>query len=175
MGDVARVPLTRGQFSLIDAGDAPAVAGLYWRALWNRDTRTYYAAAWQGSHRRLILLHRLLLDAPAGVQVDHANHDTLNNRRTNIRLATRSQNARNRRRRADNTSGYVAVTLQGGRWRARVRIDGTDVSLGLFDTPEQAARTRDDWIRAHCPTTEFEVFNFARPGERGIDTMRETA
>jgi hypothetical protein len=86
-----------------------------------------------GKHRR-VYLHRVLMDAPKGLEVDHANLRTLDNRRVNLRLATRSQNMANGRVRTNNTSGAVGVSwhAQAKKWRAYLRIDGKLVNLGLF-------------------------------------------
>ncbi len=77
--------------------------------------------------------------------VDHRDGDGLNCRRANVRKATPSLNAHNRKMRADNTSGYMGVSLQAntGRWRAAL----DKKTIGEFDTAEEANEAR---LAAEC-------------------------
>jgi HNH endonuclease/AP2 domain len=72
--------------------------------------------------------------------IDHRDGDPTNNRWSNLRRATASQNGANSRRPRDNSSGYKGVFLcrGSGRWRARVGKGGRKIHLGTFDTPEAA-------------------------------------
>jgi HNH endonuclease/AP2 domain len=73
-------------------------------------------------------------------QIDHRDLDRANNRWDNLRRATLSQNAANRRRQRNNTSGFKGAHLHGksGRWRAVIRKDGRGYYLGSFTTPRAA-------------------------------------
>ena len=106
-------------------------------------------------------MHRLILDAPDGAQVDHIDHDSLNNQRSNLRLCTCSENQRNRRGRPkNNTSGYIGVAWyrRCGRWGSQIWVNGKDHWLGLFDDPAEAARVRD--AAAKRLHGEFATLNF---------------
>jgi hypothetical protein len=72
--------------------------------------------------------------------IDHRDGDSTNNRWSNLRRATHSQNSANRRRTRHNTSGHKGVRLcrGSGRWQALIRKDGQQVCLGTYDTPEAA-------------------------------------
>ncbi len=84
-----RIPLTRGQFALVDDEDLPLVLGQRWYA--NRSsTGQYYAINGQR-----LGMHRLITNCPKGLEVDHINHDTLDNRRSNLRVCTHKENMRN--------------------------------------------------------------------------------
>lgn len=139
-GDVAHVHLTRGFISIIDAADAPLIEGHNWTA--NVLMGKLYAGRTErGVTRRLVLMHRLIIGAQTGVQVDHKDGDGLNNRRSNLRLATYEQNMRNKGLTAANTSGLKGVhqIKSSGRWRSIIRIGGGKrVSLGVFPTKEEA-------------------------------------
>lgn len=89
------MPLTRGQRSTIDNSDVVLVAGISWQATPNR-LGGYYAKSSMG------LLHRIVINAPPEYEVDHINHDTLDNRRINLRLVTHKGNMEN---------GKYALTL----------------------------------------------------------------
>jgi hypothetical protein len=92
-----------------------------------------------------LLMHRFILNAPRALEVDHANMNGLDNRRSNIRLCTRVQNIANYKVSSVNTSGFKGVIKETSKlrprpWRARIRIDGKLMSLGYFNTPAEAAK-----------------------------------
>lgn len=87
-------------------------------------------------------MHRFILDAPSGVEVDHRNGDPLDNRRENLRLATTSQNQMNARKCSTPTSSiYKGVHWEPDRskWGARIKADGKYLRLGRFNDEAEAA------------------------------------
>lgn len=70
--------------------------------------------------------------------IDHENRDITDNRFSNLRLSSISQNAGNMKRRADNSSGFKGVERKRNKFSARIRHEGVRHSLGVFDTPEEA-------------------------------------
>lgn len=110
---------------------------------WYIDAYGYaYASLARGSSGRKgrnIGMHRLVTNAPDGVEVDHINRDGLDNRVVNLRLCTHMENMRNRRARYDNAYGLKGVTrLRSGRFEAQIGCDGKNHKLGQFTTPEDA-------------------------------------
>ena len=83
--------------------------------------------------------------------IDHIDGDRLNNRFTNLRAATKSENSANMRIRSSNTTGIKGVgALPNGRFRARIMVNFKQVHLGRFDTLEEAAKARfDAAVRLH--------------------------
>lgn len=77
-------------------------------------------------------------------EIDHINGDPRDNRLANLRLATRSQNLANKKRSSKNTSGFKGVdrVVSRGKWRARIKVDGTDLHLGLFSARADAVAAR---------------------------------
>jgi hypothetical protein len=135
------IPLTRGYVALVDDEDYEAISAFKWSA--HRHARTCYAARAVidcGQHRSL-LMHRVILNAPPGIQVDHVNGDGLDNRRANLRLATRSQNQHNQRISLANSSGFKGVSYDSARasWRAHIMVNRRRIWLGRFTTAEEAA------------------------------------
>ena len=108
-------------------------------------------------------------EAPVGFVVDHKNGDRLDNRRSNLRLATLSQNAANQRRSVRSKSGYIGVTQSGkASWRASIHV-GTNRVIGYFATPEEAARARD---RAALEEWgEFATLNFPYETQEETPTL----
>jgi hypothetical protein len=80
--------------------------------------------------QRISYLGRYLLDAPhPKVFVDHIDGNSLDNRRSNIRLATPKQNAQNRKNYKDTESGFKGVLKYGGGWQVRIKIDAANVVI----------------------------------------------
>lgn len=79
-------------------------------------------------------------DIIPGIEIDHADRNTLNDRLENLRLATRSQNTTNRRIQKNNTSGMRGVRFYkpSSKWLARISLNGKTLHLGYFDTKEDA-------------------------------------
>lgn len=81
---------------------------------------------------------------------DHINRNELDNRKANLRVATKSQNSQNKNKLSNNTSGFIGVHLvkSTNKWCARINIDKKRVELGCFDKKEDAiiARLRAEAI-----------------------------
>ena len=142
------IPLTRGQIAIVDAVLYAWLMQWHWCAVWSKFSKTYYAARGEmvDGKTRTVLMHRQILTAPDDVGVDHIRTgDTLDNRRSNLRLATASQNCSNRRLRADSTSGYIGVYWHRKHeaWVASIAFDKKRLYLGDFATKEEAAAVRD--------------------------------
>ena len=84
-------------------------------------------------------LHRLLMDCPDGMDVDHINHNTLDNRKSNLRIVPRKYNMRNRKGlNSNNTSGYRNVSLIDNKWVVQLQVNGKNKRLGAFDDVHEA-------------------------------------
>lgn len=157
------IPLTRGVVALVDADMVPVLAQHNWYA--NHAVRQWVAMRAllrpDGGHA-VELMHRLVISAPAGVEVDHREHYAIDarlidNRHSNLRLCTTIQNSGNRRPNANGTSRYKGVvSTPGGKWSARIRINGKKTYLGTFTDELAAARAYDDAALEHFG-------EFARP------------
>ena len=95
-------------------------------------------------------IHRVVMDAPEGMDVDHINGDRLNNTKSNLRVCTRSQNSQNKKLRTDSASGYKGVYKHKGNLKKPFQAyigDPNKVSrslkLGYYATAEEAARVYD--------------------------------
>ena len=91
-----------------------------------------------------MFLHRLIMDCPEEMVIDHINHDPLDNRKENLRVCTQQQNCMNRSKTSKNTSGTVGVCWHKGigKWVARIKINGKYKSLGSYNDLENAIQAR---------------------------------
>jgi hypothetical protein len=162
----ARIELRRRDkpslWAVVDLADLERVRPYSWLVL--AVPGKTYAQAWtrdKDGRRRNNLLHRLVIDAPKGVHVDHINHDGLDNRRANLRLATRSQNQANMRAETMGaTSKYKGVSWEKftQRWKACITVHGKGITLGRYRAEEEAARAYD--VAAAAFFGEFACLNF---------------
>lgn len=131
--------------TIVDDVDS-SVAAFTWRL-----GRTGYAVRWRDGGT--VYLHRDLLGLARGDarEVDHRNRDKLDNRRSNLRVVTRRENAQNLPSQRG-TSGFRGVArTAGGRWTAQVKLDGRKRHLGTFATEGAAAAAAAAFRRAHMP------------------------
>ena len=132
---------SKGQAIRCDAEDLDLLRSFTWHIRENLSKsgrpRRYAIARTGKGHVRM---HRLLLNAPDGMDVDHEDRDGLNNCRYNLRLATRSENMRNTPAMSNNRSGVKGIFWEKDRrkWRAAIQVDGKTTKLGSFATKEAA-------------------------------------
>lgn len=144
VGDIAYVPLGPSglEFCVIDAADVPLIADRNWFAARVGKHRHVYAVAYfkRNGVDSTVRMHRLLLDALPGEDVDHKNMDTLDNRRANLRRCSRSMNMANKKVRRDSGTGTKGVYLhKNGRYRAKIRVGKKQVHIGYFATEIEAS------------------------------------
>jgi hypothetical protein len=150
-----QIVLTKGGIALIDDEDYERVS----LHKWTLDSNGY---AVRKVNRRKVLLHRFILDASPGFDVDHSNHNPLDNRRENLRICTRSQNSVNRGPKPGCTSRYKGVCWhrRSERWRAKLCVNGKFLYLGEFVDETKAAMAYD--AAAYSVFGEFAYLNFPK-------------
>lgn len=128
----AKIPLSgkygKGKFMLVDVEDVPKVAGIKWHL-----TDTGYAV--NRTNGTNIRAHRLIMNTPIGMDTDHINRDKLDNRKSNLRVCTRSENLHNKQ------ATGVWLDKRRGTWQAEITINGTKRYLGAHKTREEAIKT----------------------------------
>lgn len=140
------IELTQGQVTLVDDEDYDRLSQYNWSAQYSPLSKAYYAVTtlYDGGIRRRIIMHRFILNAPRGCEVDHQNHNTLDNRKNNIKLTTASGNRKNAGLRSNNTSGFCGVHWDkpSKRWRASIRLGNRTIVLGRFLDKQDAIEAR---------------------------------
>lgn len=159
------IPLTQGHHAIVDDEDFEEVNQHKWCI--NKDrSRTIYAARPIKIKMKWILcyMHRQILKAKSGQYVDHRNHDGLDNRKSNIRICTNAQNNHNRKPQPGYSSPYKGASWDRStrKWRARIRVQGKELHLGLFVNELDAALVYDAAARKHFG--EFAYTNFKNGG-----------
>lgn len=130
---VIAIKLTMGVEAMIDIEDSLIISGRNWFAVKSRGQ--FYAHCRMGTFQ--VSMHRLILGFPDGL-ADHKNGNGLDNRRSNIRIASSAQNARNQRKRAG-VSKYKGVAYGDNAWIAGIYVDNRRMHLGCFQNERDAA------------------------------------
>lgn len=152
---------------VLDAEDLPLLEG------WAIGVTDEGYVGLQGSQKEFppftVRLSRLITNAPMGMEVDHISGDRLDNRKSNLRICTKSENQQNCRKRSDNCCNFKGVSYaktQRGvkKYRAQIRANGSRIFLGWFRTPEEAARAYN--AKAHEMCGEYARINvMTAPGQ----------
>jgi hypothetical protein len=167
--EIRYIPLTRGQYAIVDAADFEWLSRYKWHAAPRDAKGGFYARRHEKG--RGIWMHREIMKAPEGLVVDHIDNNGLNDRRCNLRLCTRTQNGRNRRKNRDSANEYKGIWTdkRTGRSYAQIRFKGKQLYLGVYDTAIEAARAYDrKAIELHG---QFAYLNF--PEEYDFATASE--
>ena len=95
---------------------------------------------WNSRKCKTISMHRFIINTPDGMLTDHINHDRLDNRRSNLRVCSLSQNHINLRNTINRTSGKRGVSWdkKSRKWRAQIELSGTKYHLGFYDEIDEA-------------------------------------
>jgi hypothetical protein len=145
------IPISRGHTAIVSDEDFDELSKVKW--FYHETRGKQYAMRHEtiDGKQRVIYMHRRIMNAPKGVQVDHADNNGPNNQRSNLRLSTHSQNQRNCKIQSNSTTGFKGVTRRKNerRFSAQIFINGKTMVLGRFDKPEDAAKAYDDAARQH--------------------------
>lgn len=150
------ISLTRGHFAVVDDEDFNNLMRFRWHA--NCFSGKWYA--FRKHNYQKISMHRQIMSAPKGMDVDHINGNTLDNRKSNLRNCTHSQNMANRGVTKQNKSGFKGVSFhkQHQKWHAKITVMRKKIHIGYFETPEDAASAYD--AKAKEFFGEFARLNF---------------
>jgi len=134
------IPLTRGKSAIVDDADFVWLSQRTWTLSGNLGN--HYASTWVPIKKTQRLMHREIMNPPSGIEVDHINGDHLDNRRMNLRLCSRSENGKNRKKCATKTTSvYKGVSWNKSRmkWYSHIKHNGKSIHLGSFREEIDAA------------------------------------
>lgn len=137
---MSEIKLSSGDIVLLDDCDLVKIIPF----LWHKDSRGYaYRHFLEEGIDRPIRMHRFLMSAPKGSDIDHINGNRLDNRISNLRICSRRQNIWNSGLKKNNSSGFKGVDFvkSRGLFRARIRTEFGRINLGYFKTAEEASQS----------------------------------
>jgi len=152
------IPLPHGKVALVDDDVYDYLMQWKWHVKSNYAVRSETTSP---GKQMCVYMHRVIMQASDDMEVDHIrSRETLNNQRKNLRVCSHAENGRNRTKGSNNTSGFKGVSFRKDitKWQAAIRLNGTDIYLGCFVTPEEAAKAYD--AKALELFGEFAKLNF---------------
>ena len=160
--DYKLIPLTQGKFAKVDNEDFERLKDINWQVI----KQGYASSGTVG------LMHRYIMNAPDYLEVDHKEHDKLDNRKCNLRLASRSQNSANKPPR-EGSSKYKGVCWDKRyqKWVSYIKFNYNKYFLGYFNTEEIAAQTTDK--KALECWGEFAYLNFPEKKEEYLKQIKD--
>jgi hypothetical protein len=135
------INLTKGKVAIVDDDDFEKLNQYKWHALPSK--HTFYAVRndLTSGERKYIYMHKVIVNTPEGMLIDHRDGNGLNNQRRNLRTATINQNSQNRRPYFSASSRFKGVSWHksSGKWQARITLNGKQIRLGSFSDEKKAA------------------------------------
>jgi len=131
-----KIPLTKGHFAIVDESDFESLSKFNWHSHKGYAQRNFYSPQKQTT----IKMHRQIMRAEDGKQVDHINGNKLDNRKCNLRICTNQQNTFNSSAHKNSTSKLKGVSWykSGSKWRAQISINQKRTHIGYFKTEQEA-------------------------------------
>jgi hypothetical protein len=140
-----KIKLTKGYETIVDDEDYEFLNRFSWYYAHGYAVRTIYDSGKPYQLR----MHRLLIEIPKGLDTDHINRNRLDNRKRNLRPATRSQNVSNNFVLKQNKSGYKGVSwkVKNNKWCVQIRVQNKVFHIGLFNDKKEAGLAYNEIAR----------------------------
>ena len=160
---MAEITLSTGKIVLIDDDDYEEISKHRWgEKIYGKHKKFCYAITniKQDGKQKRVFMHRFIMDAQRGQLVDHINHNTLDNRKSNLRFVDRTQNQCNRVKMPSKFSKYKGVfkSCASKKWKARIKYRGKYYELGYYEDEAIAALAYD--LKALNLHGEYALTNY---------------
>ena len=143
---------------LINTEDLPRYLALNKKIHVDKLKTGYYAKYHPIKHTSR-MFHRFILDAPDNLLVDHIYHNTLDLRKSKLRLVTNAENLQNlKSARSDSTTGIRGVSHKGKLWVARAWLNGKEIRIGSFPTKEEAESAVTTYRKENMPFSQENLY-----------------
>ena len=141
-----QIPLSQGKFALVDDDDYERIIQIGRWCVARRYAVRVEKKGYRKQKQHTVYMHRIILNAQKGTQIDHVNGNGLDNRKCNLRICTPLENSRNKGVSKNNKSGFKGVSWfkLNGKWRAYIDVDGKKVYLGFFNCSIKAAKAYNE-------------------------------
>jgi hypothetical protein len=153
------ITMTNGVRTIVD-DDMHEMYGKY---NWTQHTKGFACRSMKMEGKwKTVFLHRLVMNVPQGKEVDHINGDRLDNKKSNLRICSREDNAKNRMKRYDSQQPFKGIRLRKGRWEVNLQCDKKAYYLGRYNTAIEAAKVYDKYAKKYFG--QFARFNLNETG-----------
>ena len=159
-----------GKEILFDLEDYKKIKNYSWQC---KCTKKGYCFVMSQVRKTRVVMSRLIMGCDdSSLQVDHINHNTLDNRKRNLRIVTVSQNNMNKDIRSDNTSGHSGVSFnkKSGKYVSYIKINQKRIHLGSFIDINDAIKAREDAEEKYFKEYSYKNSNKLQEGVRGLCT-----
>jgi len=159
-----RIKLTRGKYAIVDVEDFERLNKYKWHCThYGYAVRAEYERSGKGKRQVGVHMHKMVCPAPDGMVVDHVNRNSLDNRKSNLRVATQRQNVWNRKFvRKGGKTRYDGIRWDKNRekWQVRLTIKGRRESFGYYADEVEAAKAYDEAAKRY--RGEYACLNFPK-------------
>lgn len=140
-----KIKLSQDKYTVVDEEDYKKYSGFNWFY-----SKRGYAEGRMGG-KRMLKLHRLISNAPDGLEVDHINRDKLDNRKSNLKICTHLENMQNQNAHRDNSSGHKFIYWYASRkkWQVQIYNKQKKINVGYFENLKDAIYHRDTRMEAY--------------------------
>ena len=142
--------LTQGQTALVDDEDFEELNQFKWRVGWTPTIKSFYAIRDEkrGNKYTTLRMHRQIMQFPLGLYVDHINHNTLDNRKENLRIVTARQNGQNRSGKTTSKYPGVSWNKKSNKWIVWIRFNNKSLYLGMFTDEIDAFNAYKNFLKS---------------------------
>lgn len=148
---MAQIKLTQNKVAIVDDANFEWLNQWKWQYDLGYARRSVNMGKFENGKQHIthISMHRLIMDEPENMEIDHKNGDGLDNRRSNLRICTRAQNQQNRKIHKNKEFKGVNWHKRVGRWAVAIRVNKKLIHIGYYSDRHVAAKAYDEAAKKH--------------------------